>query len=139
HSRTPGLSYYSTLGGSAPARLFDHQLFHPALDLGLLDPRLAAAAQDRVALVQRALIDRRWVQPVLLAHLAALAVGVERVLIADQADVLLRDAALQGELRGLGHAERLGDAPVARRVDDDPLGPVLAHDLDHARVAHLGA
>src|SRR5829696_6166164 len=64
-----------------------------------LDTRRLPASQHRVALVNRALIDGSGIEPVLLAHLAAQAVGGERVGIGDLAYRIRADATL-------GHKER---------------------------------
>src|SRR5829696_3982701 len=58
------------------------------------DHRRLPAAQHRIALIEGALIDRRWIRPVLFAHLAVEPVGRERVPVSDGADRRRIDAAL---------------------------------------------
>jgi hypothetical protein len=55
-----------------------------------------AAAQNGIALKERALVNCRRLEPVLLAHLPTLAVDRERILIGDQADLIVGDATPSG-------------------------------------------
>src|SRR5574337_659710 len=102
-----------------------------------LDPR-RLPAQHGVALEELALVDRLRLEPVRLGELAALAVGRDRVAVAGRLDMLGGDPALEHQARGLRHRERVRHTPVGAGVDEDALAAVLAHDLDHALVAHLG-
>src|SRR5688572_12556685 len=64
----------ATLGASV-----DHELLPMTCSRRFLDDRLAPAAQDRIPLVERALVERGRVQPVVLLHLPALPVRRECV------------------------------------------------------------
>ena len=74
---------------------------------GPADEWLLAAPEDAVALIERALVDRRRLEPVLLAHLAVEAIDRERVAVSD----------LEGQATG--------SAPVADAALS-PSDPVLS-------------
>src|SRR5262249_21140268 len=103
-----------------------------------LDPRLLTA-EHAVALEERALVDGRWLLPVLLAYFPALAVRRQGVRVADLADGGLGDPSLQHETSRLRNGERIRYAPVGGAVHDDTRRAVRARDRDHALVAHLRA
>ena len=60
------------------------------------------------------------------------------VTVAGGFDVVAWDAAFEHQARGLGHGERITDAPVGAAVDNNAFFAVLPDHVDHAFVAHLG-